>query len=315
MELTTSYYRHSGTSSDAVSFLVQRFDVDVGFVAGESESHAVSLVRDDSGTLRFWRNLSTTGWLTGLWRSLQGDLVVCSAEGALYVAPAAQLRMEGDPWRVQETTATLMGVWGLSNKNAFAWGFEGGRPRNFSWDGSRWAPEPSPDFIVESMHGIDGQARWVSGRGGMVARFDAGRWHEFQTPVPEILVSIFVAKPGECYAVGNMGTVLEGSDAGWGVIGRIPGAVEGDLQGVAKWGDQLWIAASRLGLWRRTGVSAQFECVDPKLTAVALDVRGDLVVGCDDSIGSSTDGISFKVRGVGTVERNIGSQPLGWFAP
>jgi hypothetical protein len=314
MELASKYYRHSGFKIDSFAFLAQRYDVDIGFVPGESECHVFLVRREGGGNPRLNRVLSTTGWFTGLWLSQTGDLFTSSAEGELFVAPGSKLLVDEHPWKKVEVDATLLGVWGSSFSSAFAWGMSNGRSRLFAWDGNQWTEQAAPGFIIEAMHGTAEGPRLVSGRGGMVARNDRGAWSEYQTPVPEILVSVHVAGAGEYYAAGNMGTVLEGSDGGWGVIGRIPNALEGDVQAVAKWQGTLWVAAGRLGLWRRVGKSSQFEVVDPGLFAIALDTRDELIVGCEDSIAVSTDGRTFQSKGEGAVDKILAAKPLGWFA-
>ncbi len=313
METEVRCIAGSGLRCSAGAFIAHRYDPDVGFRPGEGESFVVRMLLEkgaDEDDTEVKAVLATEAWLTGIWRSGRGDLFVTESRGHAYVAPPVG-EAERTPWKKTKLEGTLWGVWGLSEKAVYAWGVQSGAGTLFRWDGKSWKPVPAPDFPIESLHGPSEQFLLAAGEGGRIARWDGGRWTTFQTPIEELLLSVHVARPDEYYASGNMGTVLEGSDSGWARIGRIPKAVQGDVQEVAVWKGELWVAASRLGLWKRTGKSQRFALVKDTLAPVALDVRQDLVVAHFEGLASSEDGKDFFSFGDGYIEELMAGRPLG----
>ena len=295
--------RASGQSASAGAYLAQKYDADVGFRPGEAECHIVRTFAPPGGPddeVEVNALLSTRAWLTGLWRADSGALFVTDSRGKLYVSRNGGTRDPADvTWDEKKVDCTLWGTWGLAEDRVWAWGRRSGTGTLFRWNGRSWSEVPAPDFPLDSLHGPSEKFLLGSGEGGKIARWDGGRWTTTQTPIEELLVSVHVAGRDEYYAAGNMGTILEGSDSGWARIAKIPKALQGDVQAVAKWNDELWVAVSRLGLWKRTGKTNKFVAAKKALSAVSLEAREQLVVGYFDGIASSTDGATFDAYGQG----------------
>jgi hypothetical protein len=90
--------------------------------------------------------------------------------------------------------------------------------------------------------------------------------------------------------------------------------LQGDIQAVAKFAGELWVGASRLGLWQRVGKTDDYVCVKPNIPAVSFDTRGtELLIGAQTTIASTTDGKKFTGAGAGMVADNRGTRALGDF--
>jgi hypothetical protein len=303
MEMGTTYYAASGSNNHACAFLAQRFNAAWGYRPNDSECWVVGLCpgdESDESSVTLLRG--TTGWLTGLWRSDEGYVFVCDADGYVLWLPSHHCSDFPDSaWNELKLKGSLTGIWGLSSRMVFAWGGTRTAPVLYQWDGTAWNDVKPPSFEIVAMHGLSADLIWASGPNGQVARRVGDTWDEQRTPVGDSLTSVFVAAPNEYYAASNFGSILEGSDFGWAKIGEIPGALQGDVQAVAKWNGDLWVAASRLGLWRRIDKGNQYDCVKDNLVPVSLDVRGELLAGCEDGIGSSLDGKSFAFSAESSV--------------
>lgn len=316
MELRTDYLSASGSFWEGYCFLAHRYDPNVGFKRLESESivvrKRVNLGQGGASSFTLELVLQTTARLVELWRSPSGTLFVADSWGRVLQSNMRDPE-EHTPWTEAAVDAVLHGVWGLSDDLVFAFGSAKGGSAMFQWDGVRWSPAPAPSFEVEGMHGLSRDSIWAAGAGGKVAHWTGRGWQELKLPTDETILSIFVAKPGEYYACGNRGNVFEGSDDGWGGIGSIPGALQGDVQAVAKYADQLWVGASRLGLWQRKGESAEYVCLKPNIAAVSFDARKDLLIGAETMMAWTADGQKFKGEGGGYVATTREGFPLGSF--
>lgn len=318
MTFRIDYSSASGFSLDSFCFLAHRYDPDIGVKRLESESIVVRCetwpnpAGGDplySEQILYW----TTARLVELWRSASGQLFVADSFGKILHtvlgAPATSVT-----WDETTVDARLHGVWGLDDDLVFAFGRTNKGSAMFQWEGTRWSPVPAPGFEVEGLHGLSRDSIWAGGAGGKVAHWTGRSWQEFKLPSDETILSVFVAKPGEYYASGNMGTLFEGSDYGWGAIGSIPGALAGDVQAIAKHADKIWVAASRLGLWQREGHSRVFSCLKPNITANNFDTRGTgLVMGASAEIAWTQDGQDFEAAAMGFIEEQRGDLPLGSF--
>ena len=291
-ELESYYYSASGPSLDGCFFLGQRYVAAQGFKPHEGECWIIrNTVEDDEmfQTLHF----GTTGWLTRLWRSDSGAVFASSTTGSqVYYHPDPQ----GDEKRGFESVklgAPPEGVWGLSDDFVLVWGATYEETNHlFRFDGKKWKEMKAPDFDVRAIHGIAPDLLYAVGVGGGVARWDGRTWKRFPVPTDEVLNSVFVAGPDEIYATGNAGTLLEGSAHGWGKIGESP--VSGmPLLAVARWKKDLWVAGGQFGLFKRVGTQNKLKCVKPNLRAVDLDVRGNLLISCEDVIVETADGKAY----------------------
>ncbi len=288
------------------SFLAQRYQMDAGFRPGRGECWIAWVEPDQASGLRYTFKWLYDGWYTGLWRSSQDRVWVTDSQGAVFEFA----RPEAD-FKRHELPSTLFGIYGLSDLELFAWGERNSRPALFSCDGSAWTEMAAPPFAVDCMHGLSRDDLWVSGAGGGVARWDGAAWRPLATGTDERVVSIFVAGPDELYGCGTGGSVFAGSRTGWTRIGGITDTDPGDVQAVARWQGELWVACSRLGLWKRIGSSDQFDRYKPKLDAVSLDVRDGIVVACKHKVSSSADGAAFRSTAVEHLLKDRAGKPLG----
>ncbi len=307
MAITTAYYSASGPTFDRCAFLAQRYDEEAGYTPHESECWICSAARQPDGSLRFTMHRGSTEWLTRLWRSPSGAVYVSSANGTVHMN-RDPLDLAA-PWSTPQLEPALFGVWGIDDRFVLAWGTEGQAPAMARWDGTHWSAMPAPPFGVRAVHGLAPNLVYAVGVDGGVARWDGGAWRTFVTPTREILASVFVASPDEIYAVGNRGSILEGSAAGWGKIGVGPG-LPGPLAGVAKFKGDLWVGAGQFGLLKRVGTTGQFDCVKPNIHTTDFDVRETLLMAANEVLAGSPDGKDFKLGGRGWLLGMRASHPL-----
>jgi len=316
MDYRIDYFSASGTSANDCSFLAHRYDPAIGFKRLESESFVISLAANpiDPKKSRSLISLATTARLVRLWRSTKGQVFVADSFGEVLRGSPNVESGERVVWDKSILDGQLNGIWGLSSERVFAWGRRSGIPVVFVWDGTSWSNLRSPSFEVEAIHGQGPDTIWACGAGGRVAHWSGGAWQEQVLPTVERLISIHVVAEGELYATGVMGTVFEGSSFGWGAIGQIPGALQGDVQAVAKFAGELWVGASRLGLWQRIGKTNEYVCVKPNVPAVSFDTRGpEFLIGAETLIASTVDGKKFVGSGAGVIANSRGTRALGDF--
>lgn len=293
-DIASRYYGASGFAGSDCVVLGQRYDVDRGFQPGESEC-VVCTVRPAEGGSRLDIHMGTTGWYTAIWQSPERWVWVTDANGRISVTTDIFAEVDmATKWKEEMLDAALFGIWGVHDRAVFTWGERRQQGVVYQWDGKQWIELAPPGFQVHAMHGIAPDQVWACGSGGSVARWDGGRWSPVQTRNDEDIVSIFAAGADEIYACGNRGSILEGSAQGFARIGSIPDAVAGDVQAVAKWHGELWIGASRLGLWQRKGTTDQFECLKPNIDATHFDARQELVITCEEVIAGTADGAGFR---------------------
>lgn len=303
MEIETSYYRGSGTVSEAYCFLAQRYERDVGFKSGEAESWVMSLSKNELGKLSFKTLWASDSWFTDIWRSPAGITYVSDAD--LGEVSTAQLPTDASPvpWKRTKVGSPIYGLWGLDDSCVFAWGsaHKGGYPM-FRHDGKGWNRIADPGFRIYGLHGTAPDLVYAVGDAGQIARFDGGGWQSFPSPTSELLTSVFVVGGDEIYACGRQGSLLEGSATGWGKIAEGPG-LPGPLHAVAKWNDHLWVGAGKFGLLRRVGKTDKLESFKPKVLAEHFDVRKELVATCPTLIGFTLDGSDFNGGGVDMLRK------------
>lgn len=242
--------------------------------------------------LRYHVGWMWDGWYTGLFRTPSDRVFVSTSQGKLMVfeRPEAQ-------FRELELPATLFGVFGRREDDLYTFGDKGsGRPACFRTDGATFDELPTPPFAIDTMHAAGKDAPLYAAGGGL-ARLGADGWTRIPVDDAEPLVSVFAAADGNLYACGRLGGVFGGTDAGLTRLGTIPGCIQGDVQSVASYRGELWVAASRLGLWKRAA-DGSFFCHKPKLDAVSLDTRDGIVVAaCKAKVSSSDDGLAFASTG------------------
>jgi len=306
VDYDTSYYAASGRHRN-YSFLAQRYRAGEAFRPGSGECWIGWVEPDPVAELRFTFRWMTDGWYTGLWRSADDRVWVSVSQGEVLEFA----RPGDDDYRSHPVDGLLFGIYGVSDAEVYAWGERRSRPAVFRWDGAAWSALAPPPFEVECMHALTAGAPWIAGSGGRVARWDGAGWRGVDTDSDERLLSIFVAGADELYACGDRGSILAGTARRLARIGSIPVAGPAEVQAIAKWRGDLWVAASRLGLWRGPAGTAVLTCYKPKLDAVSLDVRDGIVVACQYKVSSSDDGAAFRSTAIEHLLNDRADKRLG----
>ncbi len=293
------YHRASGSSFSSCVYLGQRHyencddpDESDFWVLGNRQKGL------ESTTITIF--FSWKDWLTGIWRSPAGVVYVTDATVRAVHRYDDIYDLARPPVDFPLETA-LEGVWGLDDRNVFAWGTRKNAKGDFEWpvfryDGQRWTTLPQPGFAVMSMHGIAPDFVYAAGFNGSVGRWDGSAWRRFSGPTAEVLNSVFVAGPDEMYACGGNGIVLEGSASGWGKIAEVPEGMP--AYAVAKFKGELYVGGGPLGLYRRVGSSGELALLKPNVQATHFDARDALVITCDEAIVGTADNTTFKGTGV-----------------
>jgi hypothetical protein len=261
---------------------------------GPSQS-AVVLVRptpSDPSPLGFGVRCTVSTLMTGLWRAPDGTVFTVDRDG--------RARWAADPWDAegwlqQELDLCFYGVTGVSSSHVWAWG---DRPSDGAslvrrWDGRDWKPITAPGFSIGAAS--VGDAPWVAGEHGWVARFDGDRWTAVRIAGAVDIVAMHATGSSVC-VVDRDGRLYQGDVSGFEAVGQVPVAPSA----VASWRGALWVGAGSKGLWRV--VDGVAECVRADRHCRSLDAREELVVGCDDVISGSPDGVRFPATGRGLLD-------------
>jgi len=258
MQLRHEYHHGAGATLEAHYAIGYRHDDRWDFDAETGES--VVLQRYEGQTRSLLRQ---QGWLTGLWPSPSGGVVVTYHLGGIYQNPDPTPRK--DRWAFQTVDATLNGLWGLDDEHLFAWGANRGKPVVLRRDGRAWRTDPAPGYF-RAMHGVAPDIIIAVGRGGCIARWDGRAWTAMASPTAEPLSAVHVVSADEMYACGPNGTLLEGSVYGWSrLVDRGPA-----LNCLARCGETLWVGSTTDGLFRLSG--GRIDPVEPNLPARAMHV-------------------------------------------
>lgn len=167
----------SGTRVDDCVLLADRWDDSFGWSQDMAESW---IVQSRGGQLHLL--LGQVGWITGVWRSPGGN--VYATENRVQ---GSQLLISGstDPiapqWQRFPAPTGMNGIWGLDDQHIFAWGGRHGQDCVLRWNGRQWSPMPSPGEVV-GMHGLRPDLIYAVGHGGLIARWDGGRWTQNKSP-------------------------------------------------------------------------------------------------------------------------------------
>lgn len=306
-----SYLSASGESERDCAYIAQRYDADRGFRPRESESW-VMLHRPTEQGVATSGNIPSSNWYTGLWRAPSGVVFVSDAARRAVYRGEDLAHPLGGVWSDAQLPAAMHGVWGLDERNVYAWGGNREGFPLFRWDGSGWRDMPSPGFEVYALHGTSPSCLWAVGDAGQAAFFDGGRWYPYPTPTSEVLNSVFVRDRDRVYATGAHGSLLEGATHGWTKIADGPGPDQ-PLFAVAWWGDALWVAARQWGLLRRVGTSDVLEPVQPELWAMSLEAREGLLITATHCIAGTRDGETFTTAGDGILDDLTAGRPLHFY--
>lgn len=310
IEIAVANYAVSGPKARRCVFLAMRYDAGSGYRPGDGETWIAGndLTVDFEGCSMVMNG--TAAWYTRVWSTLSGYIFVTRHDGWVIRNPDI---FAPDPFSAWENDHiegyTLMGVFGIDESSVFVWGHDPMASDDifpasevFRWEGRGWNPMGGPGFHIITMHGTAPDDLWAGGPQGALAHWDGRRWTRVPSGDAALINSIWAAAPDEIYATTTSGKVLEGSRKGAQPIGAIPGAdMPADVQCVAKWNDQLWVGAGRLGLLRRKGKSRKFESVKPNIDCVAMDARDELVMCCEGMIAGTPNGTDFAGYGVDVV--------------
>ncbi len=282
MKLAMRNHHISGFSGDDLAFLSMRFPKSKGFTPGQSDSwvwHANAKRR------RYL--IGGSGWATGLWYSGAQIFVTRSRHG-IYRFGAIGDTNDDDDFHQDDLRAALMGVWGLDEKNVFAWADRDLKSGiMFRWNGKKWAEMPSPGWGVMEVHGVAKDIIYAVGRRGLIARWNGKAWKKIKALTDGNLEHLQVIDEDEIHAVADDGALLRGTAKKWEVVL----VDDGPLYGVARFKDQLWVAAGTRGVGRVKG--GAIEIVKPKIHATSFDARRGLVAACYDQIAWTDDGVAW----------------------
>jgi hypothetical protein len=291
LRFSNVYYGGSGFGIHDCCFLGQHFLTEHGFRPDRGESWVLRSSQPPPGKLGLQWVCGVPGWHTGMWRSTANHVYVTELCGRIHICRNLDSMADMSTWeRVDFKNTIMQGVWGLNDQCVFAWCKIGLRPSMLFWNGKTWAEMPAPPEEVAGMHGTSPELVYAVGANGLIARWDGRAWTRALVPTQEFLISVHVESADEMYAVGHGAALWEGSASGWGKVADGPGV----LQGVAKFGGEVWVGGQKQGLLKRE--RNKLTVVNPDLHVNALDSRKVLLITTYDEIAETTDGKSFTTK-------------------
>jgi len=307
LQFSNVYYNVSGFGIHDCCFLGQHYLTAHGFRADRGESWALRSTQPPPGRLGLQLGYGVPGWFTGMWRSAQGIVYVTELLGRLHICRNLDSMGAPETWeRVDFKNTIMQGVWGLNDQCVFVWCKVGLKPSMLFWNGKTWAEIPAPPEEVAGMHGVSPEVVYAVGANGLIARWDGKAWTRAVAPTQDFFISVHVASPDEMYAVGHGQALWEGSTSGWGKVADGPGV----LQGVAKFGGEVWVGGQKQGLLKRDG--NKLVVVNPDLHVNALDSRKTLLISTYDEIAETTDGKAFATKAKGVMGQVRDSKTPLW---
>jgi len=236
--------------------------------------------------------------LTGLWRSPTGSVWVTDRDG--------WVRWSDDPWPDDARWAqqcldlAFRGIVGgevvtegAVGEQVWAWG---ARPSDGAslvrrYAAEAWRPVTAPGFAVNAV-AIGGAGVWLAGADGWLARYDTDRWTLISIGREVPLTALWVGDD-TVLAGGADGNIYEGGVHGFTPVAGVPAPI----QAVARWGGRLWAGAGAAGLF--AGVRGPLAQVRADRAARSLEAHEQLVIGCDEVLCSTPDGLRFPATGRG----------------
>jgi hypothetical protein len=300
MPTTYEFKLVSGETHRDCHFLGVRHDERMGNARDTGEHYVVQIAGNEVHSV-----LRTRAWLTGLWRSRSGRVLVGAAAGGARVLDSS---LPGPPqWSTQQLPAVLMGVWGLDDTLAFTWGGGAAGPMMFQWNGSDWQAIECPGRI-SSVRGTAPDLIYASGAEGLLARWDGQRWSRVATGSAGHIGGVRVVSDREMYAVRDRQVLMDGSVHGWSDRVDLGQAI---LTFEPYRGD-LWISAMNDGLCKLNGTA--LVPVKPKFKPFVLEGRLGLLASNRELIAFSETGDTFETISLDTfVQLVAGEEP--WWQP
>ncbi len=304
----------SGRSNGDCVMLGRRFRDDLGPRAEQRDFWILvnePVSENEWMTYAFW---SFRSFVTGIWRAPSGKVYATDADlGGFYLFHDIKDLQRGAE-HVKLHDVAPEGVWGLADDCIFVWGTRVDERRQktypvFKYDGTQWRELPPLPCPTNRIHGVSEDVIYASGWHGMVAKWDGSAWQRISVPTSTIVTDIYVDSGDEIYAVTNDGVLLEGSASDWGVGGSNPlGATP--FSSVAKFRGEVYIGANDVGLMKRASAGGAVEEFKPKLGAVHIEARDNLIITCDNRVAGSLDGSRFFSIGTGKFAELTANKPL-----
>lgn len=262
------YAAVAGVSRAEPVVLAQRWDQDAGLELDHMESWV--LIRR-SGELT--PLLTTPGWLNGLWVSPERSLWATHVDGRLlWRGPDAT------DWHPRTFPGSLGGVFGIDDRNVFAWGCERGQWFVSRWDGVEFHTTPMRAQVL-AMHGVSATLVVAVGADGLAMRWDGTTWAEIDAPTTRAFWSVFVEREDRILACGPAAHLFEGDARAWAPRPDVPFAP----RCVFVRDGRTWLGCGDLGLHEQEGdttVPRHFDVVAESVASMAdgVAIHGPLAV-------------------------------------
>lgn len=316
VQFQTVYDAASGPSHLDCAFIARRFDVEQGYVPGESESLIVTArLPEGSDRARMATQIGTRGHYTGVWRTTGASPRIWACAHGGWVGHRNLEAPADTRWEREKLPTHPQGMAGVDegpHAGVYVWGKIGAAHafyRSALDEGATFESLPTPNVHVESVAG-DENALLAVGEGGAGLWMGDG-WKALALDLESPLVAAAVGE-GRLFAAAEDGTFYAGEDT-LDEVGKLPSALPGDLRAIARWRGATWIAAGRLGLWRLDDGESMPVCVRDDCDPRSLDGRDRLVFATSNLVASSGDGEYFKASGQNFVLGARGNAALGDF--
>lgn len=262
-----------------------RFDREVGFTAGDSESWLLRYEPAAGQPLGCRLSLVFGGVepLTGLWRSPSGSVWVSSGDGAVIV-----LAGSSSPIR-HPLASSIDGVHGIRDDLVFAWSFA--EARLFRFDGAQWHELSSPGRILR-MSGASEDALLAGGAGGVLAWWEGAAFRALSAPYPGTFAGVTVGDE-RAWACTHEGDLFEVSRDGLQRRSRFEAA----LLDVVEWQGRPLVAAGDSGVLEPGADTLELSPVGERFMAESFGrgASASVIVMADTGMVQTRDFVSYDV--------------------
>lgn len=297
MNIQHGYGHASGESHLNCHVIGYRYPEDEGFSYDRGESYIIEL----AGDLLCTRYKSR--WLTGLWRSRQGNVYVTDAGRAIIHLSAGM----DTPIHDKDIEFSPFGIWGLDDEHVYAWGRSGSESRLSFWNGRVWEEIAPPRSPITALHGVSSELLFAVVNDGSIVRWDGVTWKEMATPGDYALRSVFVVSEDEVYACASAGWLLQGSIHSWTELTYL----REELATVVKWNEEVWVGSlGDSGLCRLAGL--KLESIKPKMQTDRCEAGESLLISAGNLIASTQNGTDFRGRLVAAFAENVKDNTPLW---